>query len=581
MYSVPTGVIGAFGQEINCSFTYNSTSITNDSINKFRIYYNGDLFKTMMKCFEVEVSEDFGFSKGDELEDVTMSCTVDSSTASINYGTFIIYDISVNKEDGSVKLICYDYMLKAMETYETIISSSMTVINYIAAIATAMGCTFDTTATVVNGSMTVDDEYFDGGQYTYRDALDMLAEATASTIRVKDKALLVSYPDISNPIAVTDDGFSSADVKEKYGPINSVVIGRDPLDDNVYLQDTESVEENGLTEIKFNNNFIMDESREDWLPAILAQVDGYEFYSIELKSFGIGYLEPCDVFNITLADNYYGDTTTYSTYKCILLNDDLNIEQGMEENIQWDIPSSSETDYSISTTTEKSLITAYARVDKVAGEITLQVGEISETVYDEETGLPATNALADGASSTADSALDKANANAGDISDLAGTITSVRTSLQTQIEQNANAITLSATKSELTTVQNALSSDIDSVESSVSALSNTVSSVEVSISSLQAAISAIQNGIGKAFVVDTTGTKVYAVENDEIIAGTYTLTDEAGNHFYVDSTQWGWATAQGFGTIKLSIGQTYNSSATAMWQIYTDSDNRLIFNWHS
>ena len=87
--------------------------------------------------------------------------------------------------------------------------------------------------------------------------------------------------------------------------------------------------------------------------------------------------------------------------------------------------------------------------------------------------------------------------------------------------------------------------------------------------------------------MDATGAKVYSVtynsttEEYDRDEATYTLTDEYGNHFYVDSTQWGWATSQGFGTIKLSIGQTYNASATAMWQIYTDSENRLIFSWHS
>lgn len=217
-------------------------------------------------------------------------------------------------------------------------------------------------------------------------------------------------------------------------------------------------------------------------------------------------------------------------------------------------------DVSAVVTTGKRLVSVTQRIDREVGEITQTVSAVEET---------------------ANGALDLANENSGSIDALSNDFSTTITNLQTQIQQNADGISLSATKTEVQDKIDGVNASITDVQADVSDLSTNIENVQISITSMQAAISALQNGVGKAFVVDTTGTKVYAVQSGDIVPGTYTLTDEDGNHFYVDDTQWGWATANGFGTVQLTIGKTYNTSNTTMWQIYTDNDNRLIFSWHS
>ena len=109
-----------------------------------------------------------------------------------------------------------------------------------------------------------------------------------------------------------------------------------------------------------------------------------------------------------------------------------------------------------------------------------------------------------------------------------------------------------------------LQDDVGDLQGDVSSAQSSINTMQVSISALQTAITSLQNGIGKAFVVDSTGTKVYAVENNQIIQGTYTLTDELGNHYFIDNTETSWATATEFGCVQLSIGKDVND--TARWR---------------
>ena len=65
------------------------------------------------------------------------------------------------------------------------------------------------------------------------------------TFTIEQNNLAESWPETADP----------------YGPINSLVLAREPLNDNVYIQDEESIEENGLTELKISNNPILDIDR--------------------------------------------------------------------------------------------------------------------------------------------------------------------------------------------------------------------------------------------------------------------------------------------------------------------------------
>ena len=151
---------------------------------------------------------------------------------------------------------------------------------------------------------------------------------------------------------------------EDYGPVNSVVLSRAETD-NVYLQDEDSIEKNGLCEIKITNNQIMNwEDRSTYLPDILKKLDGLKYYLNDFSTFGITYLELCDKYNVKIRDN---------NYLCIFFNHELEITQGVEEKVYTEMPEQTETDYTKADKVERQIKNTSIIVDKQKQEIALKL----------------------------------------------------------------------------------------------------------------------------------------------------------------------------------------------------------------
>ena len=134
---------------------------------------------------------------------------------------------------------------------------------------------------------------------------------------------------------------------EKYGPINSIVLSRSAESDNVYLRDEDSVTKNGLCELKIIDNQVMNwEDRSDYLQDILSRLNGIYYYLNDFSSTGICYYDLLDRYNVKIGDN---------VYSCIMLNDEINITQGLEENIHTDMPMETETDYTKADKTDRRI----------------------------------------------------------------------------------------------------------------------------------------------------------------------------------------------------------------------------------
>ena len=159
---------------------------------------------------------------------------------------------------------------------------------------------------------------------------------------------------------------------EKYGPINSIVLSR-AESDNVYLQDEESIQENGLCELKIKDNQIMNfNDRSDYLPDILNKLKGIEFYLNDFTSTGIMFLELLDRYNVKVAEKIYS---------CVMFNNEQDITQGLEEQVYTEIPETGETDYTKADKTDQKINQTNLIVDKqnqqIQGIIT-QIGDRSE-----------------------------------------------------------------------------------------------------------------------------------------------------------------------------------------------------------
>ena len=170
-------------------------------------------------------------------------------------------------------------------------------------------------------------------------------------------------------------------IGKTYGPVNSIVLARTPQEDNIYQQDTDSISTYGITEVKIENNPIIDSHREDFMAGICDAMFGLTFKVVELESFGIGYIGLGDLYTIV---------SNGEEHPAIMLCDDLMITQGITESCVTKEPEVATTDYSAASTTDKTLRKTILRVDKQANEITAiaskteeiegVVGGVSETV---------------------------------------------------------------------------------------------------------------------------------------------------------------------------------------------------------
>lgn len=288
----------------------------------------------------------------------------------INLGKYLVAEEpEYNADTLSYSHKCYDKMIYAMTDYENLnITYPITIKNYLKAIANKLKIAFNDT-TFYNQNREIQNELYEGLGYTYRDVLDEIAQATGSIICINDNNKLeVRYLNNTNE-TIDEDLLKDVNVtmKEKYGAINTIVLSRSAGADNIYYPET--LPENPV-EIKIEDNQIMNwNDRSDYLPELYQALNGIEYYVNDFKSTGITYLEVGDKYNIQIGEN---------TYNCVLLNDEIDITQGLEEQIYTDMPEQSETDYTKADKTDRKINQTNLILDKQNQIITATVSRVDE-----------------------------------------------------------------------------------------------------------------------------------------------------------------------------------------------------------
>lgn len=373
--------IKAYGRQIDTKITYESNGDTvelgKEELNSTTLYYEGAILKSVMRQLKIDSNVEIPIGT---VINCQFGVKTEGSYEYLNLGNFIVKEIEQQEDKYSYLITCYDKMLYSMVDYEDMeITYPITIRNYLGAIATHLGLTFkNASGSFANWNKEIPYELYldDEGNsmgYKFRDVLDEIAQATASTICIneEDDELEVRY--ITNTLDTIDEEFLKEDnvnINEKYGPVNSIVLSRASGADNVYLRDETSVTQNGLCEIKITDNQIMNRNdRATYLPDILVRLDGLEYYTNDLSSPGIVYYNLCDKYFIQVGGN---------SYSCVMFNDEINITQGLEENIFTEIPETAETDYSKADKTDLKIRQTYIIVDKQNATIESVVSEVGE-----------------------------------------------------------------------------------------------------------------------------------------------------------------------------------------------------------
>lgn len=295
----------------------------------------------------------------------------------IDFGNYIVSkDAEYNADTMSYSHTCYDKMLSSMKDYEDMkITFPIKVKDYIKKLCDYIGLTFASyNDNFANCDKELTADYYTGYDYTFRDVFDELAQVTASTICINSNdELEIRYIPKKSAIELNEDYFKDTNVTfdNLYGPINSIVLSRSGESDNIYLQDEESIENNGLCELKIIDNQIMNyNDRSDYLPAILEKLNGLTYCTNNFDSRGICFLDLCDRYTA----NVHG-----KLYDCVLFNDEIKITQGLEETIYTEMPTETKTDYTKADKTDQKINKAYIIMDKVNKKLESVISEVDET----------------------------------------------------------------------------------------------------------------------------------------------------------------------------------------------------------
>ena len=318
---------------------------------------NGNILKSVMKQMDFETTYEIPTNT---ILSLKFGVKVNEEYEYINYGNFVVYSVEKKEETGTYYYVCYDKMLYSMKKNEELsIVYPISIRDYINALCNKIGLTFkNKEEEFANYDKVINSELYFGLEYTYRDIFDELAQVTASTICLNENdEVEIRYINETNEI-IDKDTLKDVNVTfgKKYGKVNSIVLSRSAESDNVYLRDEESVVANGLCEIKIIDNQIMNfNDRDTYLPDIFGKLNGLEYYLNDFSTNGICYYEICDKYNVKIDNNIY---------PCIMFNNEINITQGLEENIFTEMPQETETDYTKADKTDRRINQTYLIVDK-------------------------------------------------------------------------------------------------------------------------------------------------------------------------------------------------------------------------
>lgn len=386
--------IQEYGKEITASFNCGGVTFRDESIISMNPHYEGSLLRSVMKCLDIEMKntsiENASAIVGiavvgeavvgvSEIGDTSIirnpkfgvKGSVDRDYSYIEYGTHLVKEKKYDEEHETTILECYDLMLLSMVPYDLALeypeepteeTPAVTVKDFLDAICARLGWERRYT-TFVNSDVVIEEEKYDAS-YTFRDVLDEIAQVAGGMIAFVGDELDVIYPTASGE-TIDSSNLKTLKMGEAYGPVNSIVLARSPQEDNIYRQDEESVAAHGITEIRIENNQIIDSHREDFIEGIFGALSGLRFELYELESFGIGYLNLGDLFTIQTPDG--------ESHTALMLCNDLKITQGLTETSHLEAPEATETDYKTASKTDRILNKTLLKVDKQAGEITALV----------------------------------------------------------------------------------------------------------------------------------------------------------------------------------------------------------------
>ena len=347
--------------------------------------FEGNLFKTIIKQIEITVKN------AGELKDKNVNFQygiyVNNDFEYIDLGDYYIKDVEDDKGKSELTVTGYDkminFMKKKFKQEDLQLTYPCTMLVLVQKMCEV--CDVELYSTnFFNADLNVNEDYFTSQELTYRDVLEKVAESTETTIFIKDNKLYL-HKLSESPVEKLDSSYlTGLTVKEKFGPVNALVLGRGDVEDNIEAKDDASITQNGRCEIRFDENEFVEYQREQVVNEMFEQIKGLEYYAFEGSDVGVMWLEPCDLIEV--------EDIEESAYKTIYLKANITINTGISSDIEASIPEVTNTEYKVTTKEEKKTL----KVERLAKKNEGLIQDIVEEQTDFSNKLTRVNQNIDG-----------------------------------------------------------------------------------------------------------------------------------------------------------------------------------------
>ena len=351
--------------------------IIEDNILSVNPLFNTDLFKSVCKTLEIETKEDIPI--GTKIK-VKIGVKVNENFEYMDFGYYYVKETSHSADSDSYYIIAYDKMYESMISYDdnnANIFFPITIKNLLINICNYLGWNyyFDN---FINYDKVINTDLFKEQGLTYRDILDNISQVVVGNLIFDENDILkIKYinDETNNDIIVEERDLRNinVDIKEKYGPVNSLII---TTNDNVVLNnlnDESSINQNGRTELQINDNYILINNSDDFIENMFNKIKGLQYYIYDINTIGLLIFEPLDRFKIKIGENIYST---------ILINDDLKITTGMEEDCFVEKPDTNVNEYKSTNADKNKLNNAVISLDKANANIKLNTEAINKNSQD-------------------------------------------------------------------------------------------------------------------------------------------------------------------------------------------------------
>lgn len=323
MYDVSTAYKEAMKspvKQLRAQITFNGIELTgSDDLHAVKISTEGGLLRTVMRKMEARFTGPHS-PVGGKVE-VEVGVMLDTGVfENLTYGNFTCTEITSVKDQEYSTIIGYDNMIKLYVPYEPIFTYPISLYDFVDTFTSQCGVQLGS-ETIPNGDFMVEAELFENIEgLTYVTVLRKVAEMTGTTAIIGNDDRIYLKETFITGEELTYDNLFKLKLEPAYGPVNSLVLSRQPQEDNVVLKDDESIDLNGLTEIKISNNEFIDRIREDYITGLYDQLHGLSYTPFEANTEGLGWYEVMDQITII---NEAGDP-----YPSIILGYDLVYDGG-------------------------------------------------------------------------------------------------------------------------------------------------------------------------------------------------------------------------------------------------------------